>query len=292
MKARIWIAAVALVAAIAAVVIAGAGSGAGGGTLDPVAQAAETTMRSGGAQMSMTGSVAVPGVPGAITLSGQGSFNFAADEGALTMAMGGLPSSLAARLHGAPLQLTELFKADVLYMGSPVFDGKLPGGARWVRLDLARFQRALGLDPSSLTSGGANPAQYLEYLKAAGGSSAIVGHERVRGVPTTHYSGRIDLLKAAEAEPGSDRSKVRSTFEKVIAQTGLRTLPVGVWIDGRGLVRKVAIRLAMTSAGHQATASIVTEYHDFGPTPSISVPSGAEVYDLTDQALQGLSLAG
>jgi len=292
MKARLWIAAIAVVAVIAAVVVGGAGAGSRGGALDPVAQAAETTMRAGGAQMSMRGSVSVAGAPGAITLSGQGSFNFAADEGTLTMAMGGLPQSLAARLHGAPLQITELFKANALYMGSPLFDGRLPGGARWMRLDLARFQRALGLDPGSLTNGGANPAQYLEYLKAAGAVTAVVGRERVRGVPTTHYSARIDLLKAAEAGPGSDRSQVRSTFEKLIARTGVRTLPVGVWIDRQGLVRKVAIELAMTTAGQRATASVVTEYHDFGPTPSISVPGGAEVYDLTDQALQSLSPAG
>src|SRR5664280_911872 len=160
-------------------------------------------------------------------------------------------------------------------------------GARPLMQD--RGKQAVGLDPGSLTSGGTNPAQYLQYLKDAGGSSTDVGHEAVRGVATTHYEGKIDLLKAAEAQPGSNRAQLRAAFDKLIAETGLRSLPVGVWADGHGLVRKVSLALSVAASGQQVKAAIQSEYYDFGSTPSISLPADSEVFDMTQQALQSLT---
>ena len=59
----------------------------------------------------------------------------------------------------------------------PLFTGKLPGGASWIKVDLTKVEQAAGLDPSQLLQGQANPAQFLEYLKASGSSVTIVGHE-------------------------------------------------------------------------------------------------------------------
>jgi hypothetical protein len=288
MKVRIPIAVLAAVAVIAAILIFSSG-GRTGGALDPVAQAAETTMHARGAHMSLTGTVTVSNVAIPITFSGTGSFNFNAHEGDLTLTMAGFHESVSSKLHGDFLQMTELFKSASIYIGSPLFAGKLPGGARWLRLNIARFQQAVGLDPGSLTSGGTNPAQYLQYLKDAGGSSTVVGHEAVRGVATTHYEGKIDLLKAAEAQPGSNRAQLRAAFDKLIAETGLRSLPVGVWADGHGLVRKVSLALSVAASGQQVKAAIQSEYYDFGSTPSISLPADSEVFDMTQQALQSLT---
>lgn len=293
MKARLGIALLAAIVVIAAAaMLSGGGSGGAGGPLDPVAQAAETTTHAGGAQMTLRGSVEVPGFTGAITFSGEGSFNFTAHEGSLTMTMAGLPASGAAGVEGGSLQMTELFKSSALYIGSPLFAGRLPGGAKWLRVDLARVQQALGLDPSSLTSGATNPAQYLQYLRDAGGSSRVVGHALVRGVPTTRYAGSIDLLKAAEAQPGADRAQLQAAFQKLISQTGLSSLPVNVWVDAHGLVRKISIAMSLNVAGQQLRATIDSEYHDFGPTPSIAAPPSSEVFDMTGQALQSLPSGG
>jgi hypothetical protein len=290
MKPRVSIALLAAIAVVAAVLIST--SGGGGGALDPLAQAAETTTQAGGVQMLLKGSVDVPGVADQMTFSGQGTFNFKAHEGNLTMTMVGLPASVTSRLGGASLQLTELFKSSTIYMSSPLLSSTLPGGVRWMKLDLARFGQAAGLDPSSFTSGGANPTQYLQYLKAAGGSSTIVGHEALRRVATTHYAGKIDLLKAAEAQPGANSSQLHEAFQKLVTATGLRSVPVDVWVDAHGLVRKIAIALSMAAAGQQVKTSIESEFYDYGPTQSITVPGDSEVFDMTKQALQGLSSTG
>jgi hypothetical protein len=289
MKARPVISLLCAVAALIAIVGAIGVSGPSGATLDPVARAAETTSQAGGAQMSLTGSVSVPNSTTPLTFTGEGHFNFSADEGQLTLTMGGFPASTQALLHGDSLTMTELFKAASLYMSSPLFAGKLPGGAHWMKLDLARVGQAMGLDPSSLTSGGANPAQYLAYLRAGGGTVSIVGHESVRGVATTHYAGTLDLLKAAEAQPGTNRTQARAAFGKLVAETGQRTLPVQVWVDSHDLVRRISMSLDASSNGRRAQTKVQAEYFGFGNTPTVDAPSGAEVFDITQQSLLGLT---
>src|SRR5689334_6226348 len=162
MKARIALASLTVTAGLA-VGLAASGCGAGA-TLDPVAHAADATTRAGGAQVSLSGGVAAPALGFSLTLSGHGQFNFSAHEGSLALTLSGLPASAQAKLGTSSLEMNELFKAGSVYVGSPLFTGKLPGGARWVRLDLARVGGALGLDPSSLMSGSADPSQFLQYL--------------------------------------------------------------------------------------------------------------------------------
>jgi hypothetical protein len=66
---------------------------------------------------------------------------------------------------------------------------------------------------------------------------------------------------------------------------------VEVWVDGAGRVRKEALTLTVGGTGDGAAAKMAIEFFKFGVTPSITAPSGSEVYDLTQQALQGLSAA-
>lgn len=188
--------------------------------------------------------------------------------------------------------MREIFKSGSIYIGSPLFAGTLPKGASWMRLDIARVQQSIGLDPSSLTNGGADPAAYLRYLIASGGASHLVSHDTLRGVSTSHYGGTVDLLKALEAQPSADRNKLRAAFAKIAAQTGLRKLPVDVWIDSHGLVRKVSLKMSVGAGGQHGDVAIAVEYFDFGPTPSITAPPASEVFDATGQSLQGLSATG
>lgn len=205
-----------------------AGCGSTGATIDPVAQAAVATSHAGGAQMSMHASVEVGGLSSPMTLTGNGDFNFASGEGEISSALSGLPSASAAVLHGSSIHLTELYAQGELYMQSPLFDGKLPNGARWIKLDLAKLAQATGLDAQSLTSGQSNPAQILSYLKASGGTITKLGRAQIRGTQTTHYLARIDLARAAEKAGGTNGAKLRETVEKLVSKNGSSTVPVEV----------------------------------------------------------------
>jgi hypothetical protein len=289
MRGRIWIGLATAIVVVAAIVAFSGGSG--GGALNPVAQAAETTTQTDGAHVALSGSVSISGLATPITLTGEGAFNFKANEGGLEMSMAGFPSSVTARLSSSDLQMHELFKAGSLYVGSPLFAGTLPTGVKWMRLDLARIQQAIGLDPSSLMNGGTDPTALLRYLKASGGSH-LVSHELVRGVPTARYTGTIDLLKAAESQPSSDPAKLRAAFAQLIAQSGSRNLPVSVWIDSRGLVRKMSLTMSVGVGAQRSDVALSVEYFDFGATPSIAVPPASEVFDATGQTLQSITPGG
>lgn len=279
----------AAVVAVAAGVLLSGGSRPARVTLGAVVEAADRTTQAGGAAVSIGGTVSSASLSMPLTLSGTGHTNFAAAEGQMTFTMTGFPAAMQTQLPGGSLTMNELYKSGSLYMESPLFDGKLPNGARWVKIDLARVGEAMGLDPSSITSGGASPAQYLSYLKDGAVTNAVVAHETLRGVATTRYSGDLDLLKVAEAQPGTNVAQARAAFQKISAETGQSSMPIEVWVDRQDRVRRMALTLATATGGQHAQSTIDVEYFNFGTVPAVNVPAEDEVFDVTSQALKGLA---
>jgi hypothetical protein len=284
------IAAVATSLAIASS-IAAAGCGSSSTVLDPVAQAAAATSHAGGAHMAVAVDVQAPGLAQPVAMSGQGFFNYASQEGELTLDMSGLPAEAAASLPSGSLHMEEIFKASSVYVGSSLFAGKLPGGARWVKIDLGRVTQALGLNMQQL-AGQSNPAQFLQYLRATTGTVTAGGSELVRGVPTTHYRATIDLERVADVAPSAERGQLHSAISKLIAQTGTSKIPVDAWVDTQRLVRRIAMSLQMGSGGGNPQLRVTVELFDFGATPPVSAPPSSETFDATQTALSGLSAHG
>jgi hypothetical protein len=278
-----------LVAIALAMMASGCGSSASV-ALDPVAQAADVTSNAGGAHMSLTAQVSNGALPAPITISGEGFFNYKSREGALSLDMSGLPAAALASTSG-PLRLEEIFKSSTIYVGSSLFAGKLPGGARWMKLDLSRLGGGLGFNLQQLAGGQSNPAQLLDYLKA-GGSVTVVGHELVRGAATTHYHGSVDLKRIADFVPSASRAQVHAAIGKLIAQTGVGSLPVDVWVDAHRLVRRMTIALSLPSEGQKMQLHITIELFGFGATATVTTPPAAETYDATSTALAGLGASG
>jgi hypothetical protein len=287
---RALIATVAALVAVAATAIAASGCGSGSAAIDPVAQAADFTSHAGGTHMTIAASVSgEEELPSSFSVQGSGFFNYRTREGEIVMTMSGLPSS--SELPGGELHMEELYTRSAIYVGSPLFAGKLPGGARWMKLDLSQVSQALGISPEQLGANQSNPAQTLEYLKASGGSVTTVGHEDVHGVPTTRYRGAIDLSKAAEVLPTNDREQVRKSFAKVIEELGTSSLPVEVWVDDHRYVRRIDMDMPLPStAGGSAHAQMdmTLEFSSFEPTPAVTPPPDNEVFDATSSALNDL----
>ncbi len=275
--------------AAAALVLILSGCGSSAVTIDPVAEAAIATSHSGGAQLAMSAQIELGGLSGPVRLTGTGNFNFAAHEGELISSLSGLPASALGVLHTSSLQFTELFAKNVIYLESPLLAGRLPGGARWMKLDLGQVVQGLGLDPQSLSSGQSNPAQDLEYLKADGGTVTRVGTETLRGAMTTHYRGTIDLAKAAEKLGSANPALLKASIEQLTAEMGTKKIPVEVWVDSRDRVRRMTLAVGETSSGEHVGVSIMLELFNFGATPAVNVPSGSEVFDVTQSSLAGLS---
>jgi hypothetical protein len=287
----------AMVGAAAALAVSGSGcGGASSAAIDPVAQAAEVTSHVGGAHFALSAQLNTVALAQPFTLSGQGYFNSSSLEGKLEFQASGLPVSAAAQLPGGALRVVALFKSPSIYVGgslfdSPVFQGRLHG-ARWIKLDLGRFSQALGINLLQLSAGKPSPSQFLQYLKAVGGTPERVGSDVVRGVQTTHYRATIDLNRIPSVLPPRLASQLRGQLAKLIAQTGTSKIPVDVWIDSQHLLRRIALDFSLSSSEQRGQVKLSLDLFDYGPTPSVQAPAASEVFDATQLALGALGKAG
>jgi hypothetical protein len=203
------------------------------------------------------------------TISGEGEF--AGRQGRMTMDMSGLAGGqIAGRME-------MIFDELVFYMKFPaeMMQG-IPGGKEWIKFDLSQLGEQGGVDFRQLMQlSGTDPSQSLDLLRAASDDFREIGEEEVRAVPTTHYSGTIDLEKVAEqAPPGA-----REAYQQLLEASSQTKVPVDVWIDEDGLTRRVRYEQTMADG---STMNLTQEYYDFGVEVDVSPPPADEVLDITD----------
>jgi hypothetical protein len=243
-----------------AIALVAAGCGGGGSTsADDISRAASKTSQAG----SLEADFAISGQ--GLTGTGSGVFNSKHHSGQLKM-------KLVAR--GRQIPFDTVVTGDVLYLRSPAFAQATTQDKQWVKLNLATLASSQGsTDLSGILDASPTPANALAYLE---GSSTVdkVGSESVGGVDTTHYSVSANLDRAAEHASGATRDAVQG----VISQSGVKTLPLEVWVDGNGYIRKVSYD---EHAGRRQAATVTMELHDFGGPVAISAPPSDSVVDLT-----------
>jgi hypothetical protein len=262
-------------AAVAALPLAGCGAGdsarsaasSARNAVDPVAQAAEVTgAQKGGIAMTIDGQVGAAGE--SVPIHGTGTF---ARDGRLGQ------MSMTTSVGGQDIKIDEITRDRTIYMTSDLFKKVLPSGKSWVKLDLDRVAKSQGIDLSSLTGGGGasqDPTQALEYLKGAGTSTKI-GAETINGVATTHYHVDVDLEKVA-AKGGAAGKKAVQQLERL---SGIRTLPLDVWVDGDHLVRRESMRYDMTVQGQRTSVSMKIDMTKYGVEVTAKPPADSETVD-------------
>jgi hypothetical protein len=252
-----------------ALVLAACGGGGGGGalSLDPVASAATKTAKSGGEHMTFWVHVTLP--QGSFAMTGSGDFDVAKHMGRASVRFSGLP-----QLSGTGQEIVD---GSVIYIRFPFLEGKLPGGKHWLKIDLERQGRTMGVDLNGLMqSSTSDPTQMLRYLQAASTGVEKIGRDTVAGVATTHYSATVDFDKLARARPAEKRSIRR--IEKL---AGVKYVPVNVWIDGDGYVRKLTESLTMypIPQGPSTLMKLSFELSRFGKHVSVKPPAADDVVD-------------
>jgi hypothetical protein len=247
--------------ALAALALLGVGAACGGGgsaSPDDIAQAATKTAQAGSLEANFD--ISGQGLEG----SGSGVFNTGRKRtGQLTMKV---------TAAGQKIPVDTIVTGDVFYMRSPVFDRALSGDKEWIKLDLVKLAEQRGIDLSSLLDASPTPTNALAYLEGASGVKKA-GSESVRGTKSTHYRVTVDLRRAASRAHGS----VRTSLERVLSQTRTNTLPLDVWVDGSGYIRKVSYE---EQAGRREPAHVTIEMHDFGAPVSIKPPPRDSVIEL------------
>ncbi len=243
-----------------------------------IAESAAATADAGTARaaytMRMTG---LAGASGGVTARGTGAVDFATRSTELRLHMT-IPQA------GMTVDMSERMVGTTIYMHSPLFSGAT--GKPWIKLDLQKIGKAEGLDMSAaMSGGGSDPTQMLEYLNAASDSIDRVGTEDVRGTSTTtHYHVVVDLLKIANAVPAAKHVAVRRTLQREVDLIGTRTMPIDVWIDSQGLVRREHVQLSMRpqNATVPVGMEMTIDFFDFGAPVHVVPPPARQVADFSD----------
>ena len=294
-----------IVALLAASVLAAAGCGGGTGSsgvegsgepisLEQLASAASTSASATSVRFSFDASSTFPGAAEPFALSGEGAFDTANERAAFRVDMSSLAKLLGGFIAGFPgadrsdlpdfddpagWQFELVQDGDVGYVSLPAIADQLPEGKTWVR-GTADAVKAGGFDFTQLDSFAQNdPRDALEALRAVSGDVETVGAEELHGVETTHYRAHLDPDDLAR-QANERQADAASLFDRLSAQSGVTDVPLDVWIDADGLVRKLAFDLdAPDTAGQTGHVSLAFELWDYGEPVEIEVPPASQVAD-------------
>jgi hypothetical protein len=200
-----------------------------------------------------------------VTFNGAFNFESRAGEYSVDVASLGLQGSgkVRARLVGGVLYLSLNALDPGASASTPELEGK-----KWLKLDPALFGGEGQIGQS-------DPSGSLNALRGAASDVEKIGTEKIRGTRTTHYRVTIDVEQAVANAPEGEQEQVRSS----IAALGSGTMPADVWIDSKGRLRKMRLRV-----GGSATrgGSVGFEYFDLGARVNVEQPPADEVVDFFD----------
>lgn len=206
-------------------------------------------------------------------LRAEGAFDYTTKQGRLTLDLTQL--GLGATLGGAK-EAEILLTEEVFYMRIPGL-AQAAAGRPWIKVDLAAQAKSAGVPLGGLEQlGGNDPTATLQLLRGAGDDMSKKGSDTIRGVSTDRYKGSLDLAKAVKAAPEANRAELQSTIDKL---GGSEKLPIDVWVDAQGRVRKLVSQVDTAS---QNTGTVTIEYYDFGTPVTIDVPPDDQTVDIAE----------
>lgn len=262
---------------------AGCGSPSGGGGADAlqmIAASSTRTQAAGTASVEMTIDMEAMGQK--VHMVGRGQNDVDAQRSQMTMEM----DSEMAPIQGSIEIVTDGTK---VYMKYPEGTLGLPGkagGKPWAMFDAESMGGAGGLNGFSGLGqpGSGDPTQYLEFLKGVSGDVETVGTEDVRGVGTTHYKATLDFEKVIEQASSEAKAELDASLDQFKSQLGTTEMPMEVWIDDDGLMRRMAMSFSAGTEEESGSFSMTMtiEMFDFGKPVDIQIPPASDVTDVSE----------
>jgi hypothetical protein len=288
--------------AACALVAVGCGGGASSGvdvagepiSFEQLSASASTSAGARSGRFSFDLSFTFAGADEPLALSGEGAFDTASKRASFSVDMSSLAKLLGGFVAGFPgadkselpdfddpagWKVEIVQDGDVGYVRLPAIDGQLPEGKTWVR-GTAGDIKAGGFDFKELDSFTQNdPRDVLDALRGLSGEIETVGSDELRGVETTHYRALLDPAQLVR-EARATNADAASVLDR-LAQTGVAEVPLDIWIDGNGLVRKLALDVDVPDAtsSQGGSVSLAFELWDYGQRVDIEVPPAAQVAD-------------
>jgi hypothetical protein len=263
-----------------ALVLAACGSG-GSSASEDVAEAATKT--NGAKSYAVSTSTTMNVADKSVTFTGAGAFDVKKRRGKLSLDLRNF-AEVGQNLG----TVTMILNGFDLYLRMPFLRSVAPQLKPWLKVNLQQAGRSQGLDLSAFLQlgQGGDPTQSLQYLRGAGDVKKK-GSEEVRGVDTTHYEMTVDLRRVADKAPQQLRARLRNATAQIIRVTGQRKVPVEIWVDDQGLVRRFVQRQKIPIQGNRTDMTLQMELFDFGTSVSAAPPPASQVTDLSRALPQG-----
>lgn len=260
--------------------------------LEELSRSASASAEATSGRFAFDMEMAFPGADESLSFSGEGAFDkaserasFAVDMSAFAELLGGFFAAFAGpNADDAPdfddpsaWQIEVVQDGPTSYVRFPAVSEKLPEGKTWIRSD-GQGVKAGGFEFSQVEEFAASdPRDFLEMLEAVGSEIETIGVEELRGAETTHYRATIDPAEYAKTASLEERAKLGPLADSI--QAGVEVMPVDIWLDADGLVRKVAVEISAEEHGQVGSAFMSFELWDYGEDVEIGLPPVDEVVD-------------
>jgi hypothetical protein len=222
----------ALVLLVAVSAIAGACGGGGAGT-DAVERAFDRTVAAGTAHFTVNAAASAVGQ--SVAQSGQGSVDFAGNKVDTTSTPASANDPRSDGTAGVAPDRQIVIGGDVWLSVPASLVRTLPGAKPFAHSTL----QAESADVTTVLSRPPNPVQLLAQLRGVDRATIKrLGSAKLRGAATTHFGATVDLTAGAGADPAA-----AATAAGVAQLTGSSRVPVEVWIDNDGRVRRLQANL-------------------------------------------------
>jgi hypothetical protein len=230
---------------------------------------------------------------GALTFSGIGGYDSKQQETEFKLNLGSIPALLSGLgVSGLPQIVDAVSQKTVVYLHLPKLAAQTGGaGKEWLSVDLSKLPKNLtsGLSIGQLSKS----ASAIKGLTALSSSITVhkVGKTTVRGSSTTHYRVTADTTKVVKAlVPKAQQAAAL----KSLKASGNTSLPIQVYVDGSGLVRRFQVTGKIKLQGSPALhLTVRVDLFDPGAKVDVTVPPASVTADAT-QLIAGLlgSLGG
>jgi hypothetical protein len=215
----------------------------------------------------------------AVAVTGTGGFDTKHQTSTFTLNLGALAGLLGGASGGAaiPGKLQVVALKNALYVHLPSVATQIKKGAEWVKFDASGIPASVtqGVKPSDLSK--INPQKVLAQLTSSV-SVHKLGTATVRGASTTHYRVSVNTAKVVGILPKSQQAAEL----KALKSMHLKTLPLDVYVDHSGYVRRVGVSLSnlKVQTGSAAVAiKLQVDLYDFGTHVTVSAPPASKTAD-------------
>lgn len=253
---------------------------------DPIAQAATLSSGTPGYRMNMFLTMTSSAASTPVSVSANGIVDLRDQAASMSLAIDvSQEPQVEQELGSTTMQMAMILDHGTMYMRLPqALTNAVPGlGSKtWIKIDLGNASGVPGLSSVGDNPTMSDPSRVLDYLRAASDGVSDQGKQVVDGVLTTHYSAMVSLDQLSANVPADEQPTVQRALSQLEQSTGMDSFPISVWVDGRGLVRRVEMTMSMHAASGTAVQEELTEdFSDYGPQPRPTPPPAGQVTDLS-----------